>query len=116
MADLNPIKRELIRNALVTIADNMIVTVIRTSRSTVVKSNLDFSTSICDTQGRMCVQGLALPAHLGATMPALRGCLDHFGDDIHEGDIVAQNDPYSGGSHLNDIFMFKPVYKDGERV
>ncbi|MEX2642123.1 MAG: hydantoinase B/oxoprolinase family protein [Acetobacterales bacterium] len=113
---LNPITRELIRNALVTIADNMIVTVVRTSRSTVVKNNMDFSTSICDAEGQMVAQGLALPVHLGATMPALAGCLEHFGDDIREGDILASNDPYRGASHLNDIFMFRPVYKDGERV
>ena len=49
-------------------------------------------------------------------MPALRGCLDYFGHDVGPGDIFANNDPYAGGSHLNDIFMFKPVYGEGERV
>ena len=112
----NPFTRELIHNGLVTVADNMILTVVRTSRSTVVKNNLDFSASVCDGDGRLVAQGLALPVHLGATMPALRGCLDHFGDDVQPGDIFANNDPYSGASHLNDIFMFKPVFKDGERI
>jgi len=77
---------------------------------------MDFSASILDGDGNMVAQGLALPAHLGATMPALQGCLDYFGDDIGPGDILANNDPYAGGSHLNDIFMFKPVYRDGKRV
>ena len=113
---VNPVKRELIKNALITITDNMVVTVIRTSRSTVVKNSLDFSTSICDSEGQMVAQGLSLPVHLGATMPALKGCLDYFGDDIHPGDILASNDPYAGASHLNDVFMFKPVYKDDELV
>ena len=113
---LDPFKRELIQNRLATIADNMIVTVVRTSRSTVVKNNMDFSTSICDAEGQLVAQGLSLPVHLGATMPALKGCLDHYGDDIHPGDILSNNDPYSGASHLNDIFMFKPVFRDGERV
>jgi N-methylhydantoinase B len=114
---VNPIKRELIRNALVTIADNMIVTVIRTSRSIVVKNNLDFSSCICDAEGQLVAQGLALPAHLGAMMPALKGCMDFFGDDIHSGDILASNDPYSGASHLNDVFMFAPVYSaSGVRI
>ncbi|MBI4184563.1 MAG: hydantoinase B/oxoprolinase family protein [Proteobacteria bacterium] len=113
---INPIKRELVKNALATVADNIIVSVIRTSRTTLVKNNLDFSSSICDAKGEMVAQGLALPAHLGATMPALRYCLDYFGDDLEDGDIMANNDPYSGGSHLNDIFMFKPIFKNGERV
>jgi N-methylhydantoinase B len=113
---IDPVRRELIRNALVTICDNMIVMVIRTSRSTVVKNNLDFSGCILDAQGAMVVQGLSLPAHLGATMPAMRGCLEHFGDDIHEGDILCNNDPYAGASHLNDLFMFLPVFVDGKRI
>jgi N-methylhydantoinase B len=113
---IDPVKRELIKNALVTIADNMIVLVIRTSRSIVVKNNLDFSASILDGSGQMVAQGLSLPGHLGATMPALQGCLDQFGDDIHEGDILCNNDPYSGASHLNDIFMFKPIFSNGRRV
>jgi N-methylhydantoinase B/oxoprolinase/acetone carboxylase alpha subunit len=48
---IDPVKRELIKNALRTICDNMIVLVIRTSRSVVVKNNLDFSSSILDTRG-----------------------------------------------------------------
>jgi N-methylhydantoinase B len=113
---IDPVKRELIKNALRTICDNMIVLVIRTSRSVVVKNNLDFSSSILDSNGEMVVQGLSLPAHLGATMPALKGCMDYFGDDIHEGDILCSNDPYAGASHLNDIFMFRPLYVAGQRV
>ena len=65
----------------------------------------------------MVAQGLALPPHLGAMMPALRGCLEVFGDDIAPGDILASNDPYSGASHLNDIFMYLPVFApDGQRL
>ena len=109
----DPVTRELIRAALVSIADNMVVSVIRTARSIVVKSNLDFSASICDAAGRMVVQGLALPVHLGATMPALAGCRDFFGDDVAPGDILVSNDPYAGASHLNDVFMFKPVFAEG---
>ena len=43
-------------------------------------------------------------------MPALKGCLDHFGDDIAPGDILLSNDPYAGAQHLNDLFMFRPVH------
>lgn len=114
--DIDPIKRELIKNSLVSVADNIMLAVVRTARSTVVKNNMDFSASICDSDGEMVAQGLAVPVHLGATMPALRGCLDYFGDDIHEGDILASNDPYAGGSHLNDIFMFKPIFAGARRV
>ena len=113
-ADAAPVRRELFRHALTTIADNMIVTVVRTSRSEVVKSSLDFSSAICDADGQLIAQGLALPAHLGSMMPALRGCLDRLGDDLKPGDILASNDPYAGASHLNDIYMFQPVFAGAE--
>ena len=92
---VDPIRLELIKNALVMVSDNMMVSVLRTSRSTLVKSNMDFSASILDADGDMVAQGLALPGHLGATMPALRGCLDYYGNDIQPGDILASNDPCS---------------------
>ena len=113
---IDPFRRELIKNGLVTIADNIVVRVIRTARSTLVKNGMDFTSSVCDADGEMVAQGLALPSQLGATMPALRGCLDYFGDDIEAGDMLVNNDPYSGGSHLPDVFMFLPVFADGERV
>ena len=113
---IDPVKRELIKNALISICDTMLVMIVRTARSTNIKNTMDFSAALCDGAGQIVAQGLAVPAHLGAIMPALKGCLDHFGDDIVDGDILTSNDPYAGCSHLNDIFMFKPVFANGERI
>ena len=108
----DPITQELVKNALATVADNMVVTVVRTARSQVVKQSMDFSTAICDAQGQMVTQGLSLPVHLGAIMPALEGVLKVYGNDVQPGDIFINNDPYEGASHLPDIFLFKPVFAD----
>lgn len=116
MTQINPIRRELLKNALVTIADNALVMVTRTARTANVKNSMDFSSAICNGAGVLAAQGMAVPVHLGVVMPALKGCLDHFGDDIREGDVLASNDPYAGCSHLNDIFTFKPIHVDGVRV
>lgn len=113
---IDPIRLELVKNSLSMISDNMMVSVLRTARSSLVKANMDFSAGIFDANGDMVAQGLALPGHLGAMMPALKGCLDYFANDLGPGDILASNDPYAGGSHLNDIFMFKPVHWQGERL
>ncbi len=114
--NVDPVRLELLKNAMVSICDNMLGLVVRTARSTNIKNTMDFSATICDAEGQLVAQGLAVPAHLGSVMPALRGCLDYFGDDVHEGDVLASNDPYAGGSHLNDIFMFRPVFVAGERI
>lgn len=113
---IDPIKRELLKNALVTTADNALVMLTRTARTSNVKNSMDFSAAVCDAHGNLVAQGLAVPVHLGVVMPALAACLEYFGDDIEEGDVLASNDPYSGCSHLNDIFTFKPVFIDGKRV
>ena len=113
---VNPVKRELLNNALVTITDNVLVMIVRTARSSNIKNSMDFSAAVLDADGQLVAQGLAVPVHLGAMMPAFRGCFEHFRDNIGEGDVLACNDPYSGGSHLNDIFMFKPVFAGGRRV
>ena len=61
----------------------------------------------------MAAQGLALPGHLCSIPVALQAVLRHFGDDIAEGDILINNDPYDGGMHLPDIFIFKPLFAQG---
>ena len=106
----DPITQELIKNSLATIADNMVVTAVRTARSQVIKQSMDFSTAICDTEGQIVSQGLSLPLHLGAIMPALAGVLKVYREDVQPGDIFINNDPYEGASHLPDIFLFKPVF------
>ena len=106
----DPNTQELVKNALATIADNMVVTVVRTARSQVVKQSMDFSSAICDPRGQMITQGLSIPLHLGAIMPALEGVLKAYGDDVRPGDVFINNDPYEGASHLPDIFLFKPAF------
>ena len=106
----DPITREVVKNALSSAADTMALTVVRTARSAVIKHGMDFSTAIFDPDGQQIAQGLTLPAHLGSMAPALEGVMNAFGDDVHPGDVFANNDPYEGGSHLPDIFLFKPIF------
>jgi N-methylhydantoinase B len=106
----DPVTREIIKNALMSAADTMALTVVRTARSAVIKHGMDFSTALFTADGQQVAQGLTLPAHLGSMAPALEGVMKAFGDDVQPGDIFANNDPYEGGSHLPDIFLFKPIF------
>ena len=107
---LDPVTREIIKNYLCSAADTMAVTVVRTARSAVVKDGMDFSTAIFNAEGQQVAQGLTLPFHMGAMQPALDAVRAYAGDDVKPEDIFANNDPYEGGSHLPDIFLFKPVF------
>ena len=113
---VDPIDFELFKNALFAAADEMAVTVCRTTYSGVLRDNMDFSTSITDAGGNVVAQGLTLPMHLGSVRTALAAVLAHYDNDMREGDVYALNDPFEGGMHLPDVFMFKPVFVGGVRV
>lgn len=116
MTTLDPITAELFRNAIVAIGDEMALTIYRAAYSGVLKNNMDYSTAICDPSGRLVAQGLSLPGHLCSIPIALQSCLRHFADDIAEGDVLCMNDPYDGGMHLPDIFVFRPIWVEGTIV
>jgi N-methylhydantoinase B len=105
-----PFARELIRHALDSIADQMCLTVMRTAHSDIVKSAMDFSTALCDGRGRLIAQGLTLPNQLGSIPDAIGAALGAYRDRLAPGDVLIMNDPYRGGMHLPDIFVFKPVF------
>ena len=112
----DPIAFELFKNALFSIADEMALTITRTTYSGVLKDNMDFSTAFADADGKLVAQGLTLPGHLGSIPTALDATMRHYGSTMAPGDIFIMNDPFDGGMHLPDIFVFKPLYVDGKRL
>ena len=106
----DPIRLELVKNGIGTVVDEMVLTVVRIAYSSILKDTMDLSSAFCDRQGRMIAQGLSLPLHLGSIPDAMAAVLREYGDDFAPGDVVVLNDPYLGGMHLPDIFMFKPVF------
>ena len=106
----DPTQIEVVHNALSGISDAMAVTLVRTSRSSIVRLGYDFSTGLLSPDGELVGQGLCQPIHMGGMPPALNACVEHYEGRIFPGDILINNDPYEGGSHLPDIFMFKPVF------
>ena len=115
---LGPIEIEVIRNALNAAAAEMDITIWRTSRSTIVRELLDYSTAVFDAQGANLAQSARIPGHLNSMTHALRTLLaEHvLPADWHEGDVVIFNDPYCGGQHLPDILAFRPVFHQGARI
>jgi len=106
----DPVRLEILKNALEAIADSMAITVVRTCRSSVVRTAMDFSTSLLTPKAELIGQGMTQSIHLGAMPPALKACLQYYDGRIHPGDILINNDPYEGGSHLPDVFLFKPIF------
>jgi N-methylhydantoinase B len=115
---VDAVRLEVIRNALVSAAEEMSVTIWRTSRSPVVRDILDYSCAVFDADGHSTAQAARQPVHLNSMASCLTGILaGPFPlEQWDEGDLIVTNDPYSGGQHLPDILTFKPVFMDGRRI
>ncbi len=116
MSARDPIAFELFKSSIFSIADEMALTIYRTAYSSVMRDSMDFSTALADADGKLVAQGLTLPCHLGSIPTALEVIVDRFGDEMVAEDIYIMNDPFDGGMHLPDIFIFKPIFIDGERL
>ncbi len=114
---LDPIRLEIIRNGLRSIADETFVALMKSAYSTNIKERRDHSTAICDARGRLVVQADAsLPVHLASMTGLMRCLLAKHGGAIQPGDVFVANDPHdAGGTHLPDINMAVPVFS-GRRL
>ncbi|MBA3841840.1 MAG: hydantoinase B/oxoprolinase family protein [Actinobacteria bacterium] len=106
----DPITQQIVGNALASIADEMATTIFRTAHSTVVRDGMDFSAALCDPNGETVAQAVTVPFHLGAVPHAMSCLLAKWGHALRPGDVFVMNDPFDGGIHLQDIFVFKPVF------
>ncbi len=112
----DPFTFELFKNAVHSLADEMALTIFRTAYSGVLKGGMDYSTALCDSDGKTIAQGLTQPCHLGSIPTAMNSIMRHFGNSMRAGDVFILNDPFDGGMHLPDIFIIKPVYYADQRV
>ena len=109
----DPITFAVIYNRLLTINREMGITMVNTSISPIFAETHDFSCAICDWDCRIVSQVDGVPSHTASAMESVKAIVAYFGDDIHEGDVFVLNDPYSGGTHLQDVTIMKPVFFNG---
>jgi len=104
-------------NRFMGIAERMGRTLQRTSVSTNIKERLDFSCAIFGPDGGLVANAPHVPVHLGAMSSTVSWQLEHWGfEGLHEGDVLVTNHPRAGGSHLPDITVVTPVFRDGKIV
>lgn len=111
---IDPITFAVVKNAMDAIVDEVAYTVLRTARSEIVKDVMDYSAAICDRKGRMVAQAKTIALHLGAIPEAMEEVMQRYGKNLKPGDAIVLNDPYQGGMHLPDIFMFVPFFYQEE--
>ncbi|MBN1837606.1 MAG: hydantoinase B/oxoprolinase family protein, partial [Spirochaetales bacterium] len=110
----DPITLSVIYNRLLTINQEMGITMINTSISPIFAEVHDFSCAICDWDNRIVAQIDGVPSHTASAMEAVKAVSREFREDIHPGDVFVLNDPYLGGTHLPDITIMKPIFYEEE--
>ncbi len=108
MKSFDPITLEIYRALYTSVAEEMGVTLRRTSFSPNIKERRDYSCAVFDRDGRVIAQGDHMPVHLGSMPMAVAAALRDV--RIEPGDVVAVNDPFAGGTHLPDVTLIMGVF------
>jgi 5-oxoprolinase (ATP-hydrolysing) len=106
----DPVLLEIFNNLFASIAEQMGLTLQRTSVSTNVKERLDFSCAIFSPKGDLVVNAPHIPVHLGAMSETVKRIIAD-NPQMRPGDVFVTNDPYRGGSHLPDVTVITPVHE-----
>jgi len=112
----DPATFEVVKNSLYAAAEEMKVVLAKTAYSPILKSAGDYSCGVFDVSGNMVAQGPDLPIHLGSMPDAVKAVVqsvEAMAEDFQPGDIFIHNDPYFGGSHLPDVNVVSPAFREG---
>ena len=114
----DPIDTGIIWSRLVSVADEMVSALVRTSFSTMVRESGDYSCMVFDSRGRLLSQGTAsVPSFTGTGPATLAGLLKAFpAETLREGDVLLTNDPWIGTGHVYDVNIVKPIFHNGRLV
>ncbi|GAO23076.1 N-methylhydantoinase [Alicycliphilus sp. B1] len=115
--DIDPITFEVMRSIFEFASDRMASVLQRSSFSPILADMLDFSNAIYDADLQLLSQAANCPVHLAAMKFSAEEAVKGIGkNNVHEGDVLVVNDPYRGGTHINDISFIKPIYYKKELI
>ncbi len=111
---LDPVTFEVLRSLFEYTCVRMSRILQKTSFSPILYDMVDFSNAVYDADLQLLGQTANCPVHLAAMQFSARAAGERFGlQNLHEGDVVVLNDPYEGGTHLNDITFTMPIFFRG---
>lgn len=114
---IDVIDLSIIGQSLLAIAREMGQKLVNSAYSPIIREARDASTAILDRNGQIVAQAEMIPIQLGSMGTTLRPCLEKFPPEtLREGDFLINNHPYYGGQHLQDVFIFTPVFFEGELI
>jgi N-methylhydantoinase B len=116
MSRIDPITLEIVTEGMISVVREMRATVFRTARSVAIYEARDFSCGLFDARGQVVAQSEDIGSHVVPLPWSVESSLARVGADLEPGDVIVMNDPYLGGTHLNDVTLIYPVFHEGELV
>lgn len=118
---VDPVTLQVLSSAAYSIAEEMSVSLVRTSRSTNIKDRRDASCALYTAAGEIAVisqSEIGTPLHLGVMGAAVDTALNDIPPgSLEPGDAIVMNTPYPAGpGHLNDICVIAPIFYQSELV
>lgn len=110
---LDPAALQVLISRLTGIAEEMGVVLQRSAFSPNIKERADCSAALFTADGQLLVQAEHIPVHLGSMPASVAAVIDAFGPTVEAGEQYVVNDPFAGGTHLNDITVVAPCIVDG---
>jgi 5-oxoprolinase (ATP-hydrolysing) len=108
----DPVMLEIFNNLFMSVAEQMGAALESTAQSVNIRERLDFSCALFDPGGNLIANAPHMPVHLGSMGTSVKEVVRRRGDEIRPGDVYAVNDPYHGGTHLPDLTVVTPVFRD----
>jgi N-methylhydantoinase B len=111
---VDPIRRELLRSRLAATVADMGQVLCRNAISTEIVEEHDYANGIVLDRGAVVMLDNVL--HLGAASATAASMQELFQFAMKPGDIILSNDPYSGGTHVQDFTLLSPFYYEREQI
>ncbi len=109
---MDPATLQVWISRLAAVADEMGAVLRRAAYSPNIKERADCSCAVFAPDGTLLAQAEHIPVHLGSMPAAVRAAIDACGHGLAPGDQIVVNDPFAGGTHLNDITFVAPAHAD----
>jgi N-methylhydantoinase B len=108
---LDPITLEVLTHALVSTVREMRATVSRTASSVAIYDAKDFSCGLFAPDSQVIAQSEDIGSHVVPLPWTVRSAMEKLATSLAPGDVILANDPYAGGTHLNDVTVIAPVFR-----
>lgn len=109
---------EILGNRFQAVVDEMAQVLFRTAHTVFIKETQDYGAVLVSPGGEVFAASRRYGVLMMVGMP-MDDAIRSMGEDVREGDIFMTNDPEATGgmcTHLNDVFLWKPIFHEGKIV